>query len=285
MDWEYQLISDYMTIEKVLQTVAPECLGRTGPNQISDTEVLSIYFWGIKSGCRDLSATYRLTASYLKDWYPNLPCYQQYDKRLNRLTEILELIFGVLSLADRKNADVAVIDSMPIIVAGAKRSSRAKVAKNLCAKGFCSSKNMYYYGCKLHLVVNGDRNKAPYDMLLGDITPANDHDINFLKKNHLAINAKSIYGDKAYISESLKKEIKRKGSALVCPPKKPWKGELNLGQHLLSSLISGTRQAIETTFGWLEARTGISKANKARSEQGLLRHIFGSLVAVGLNCA
>ncbi|MCB9228818.1 MAG: hypothetical protein H6618_04330 [Deltaproteobacteria bacterium] len=69
---------------------------------------------------------------------------------------------------------------------------------------------------------------------------------------------------------------------MVFPHKNPGKGALNLEEHLL---ISGTRQAIETAFGWLEARTGISEANKARSEQGLLQHIFASLVAVGLDCA
>jgi hypothetical protein len=36
------------------------------------------------------------------------------------------------------------IDSFPVITAGAKRSSRAKAAREFANKGYCASKGIYY---------------------------------------------------------------------------------------------------------------------------------------------
>jgi hypothetical protein len=206
-------------------------------------------------------------------------------KRLNRLADILELVFAVISLSLNANDVSVAFDSMPIVVAGAARSNRAKVAKSLCSKGYCSSKKMWYYGIKLHLVVNADKNRAPYTIVLGDFTPASTHDIEFLKKNARLIKAERGFGDKAYLSAEMTKDMQSVGIELLCPPKKPRQAELSFAEHLIGALISGTRQAIETAFNWLNVHTGIGKASHIRSANGLRRHVFGALLAVSLHCA
>ena len=42
-------------------------------------------------------------------------------------------------------------DSIPIVVAGGRRSGRAKAVNELCNKGYCASKDMWYNGVKLHI--------------------------------------------------------------------------------------------------------------------------------------
>jgi len=285
MEWEFQLVGDYIAIESTLQRISPESLSRTPPGQISDTEVLTIYFWGLRTGHRSITTIHRYVRAHLREWFPALPGYQQYVKRINRLADLLESIFGVLCFADESDVDKAVIDSMPIVIASSSRSGRASVAPDLCSKGYCASKKMYYYGCKLHLVVSGDRNSAPYSMLAGDISPASEHDIGYLKRSHLLIKASSLYGDKAYLSNPLAREMFKTDLKLICPPKKPRGKAMSLGSQLIGALISGTRQTIETAFGWIQRKTGISKASNVRSSQGLRRHIFGALVGVALGCA
>ncbi|MCI5219795.1 MAG: hypothetical protein D3914_11570, partial [Candidatus Electrothrix sp. LOE2] len=43
------------------------------------------------------------------------------------------------------------IDSMPIMIAKAQRSGGAKVAREIAAKGYNSTKKTYYYGLKLQI--------------------------------------------------------------------------------------------------------------------------------------
>jgi hypothetical protein len=285
MDWQHQLVSDYMVIDQCLQSLPEDTVNFQGKNQFSDTEILAVYFWGMRNGHRTVKSIHIFADCYLKTWFPNLPGYQQFVKRLNQLADVLELVFAVVSLGLDANVVSAAFDSMPVVLAGARRSNRAKVAQDLCSKGYCASKKMWYYGVKLHLVINADKNRAPYTIVLGDFTAASTHDIEFLKKNFRLINAERGYGDKAYLSEEMSEKMRGVGIELLCPPKKPRQAELSYAQHFLGCIVSGTRQAIETAFNWLNAHTGLGKASHIRSSNGLRRHIFGALLAVSLDCA
>ncbi|NOU18590.1 MAG: transposase [Bacteroidales bacterium] len=46
---------------------------------------------------------------------------------------------------------------------------------------------------------------------------------------------------------------------------------------LFSTAVSRVRQPIESFFNWLEEKTGIQRASKVRSANGLLVHVFGRL--------
>jgi hypothetical protein len=43
-------------------------------------------------------------------------------------------------------------DSMPVIMARQSRRYHAKVAPELADSGYCPTKNVYYYGVKVHLI-------------------------------------------------------------------------------------------------------------------------------------
>ena len=47
----------------------------------------------------------------------------------------------------------------------------------------------------------------------------------------------------------------------------------------LSTAVSRVRQPIESLFHWLKEKTGIQRASKVRSYNGLLVHVFGRLAA------
>ena len=71
--------------------------------------------------------------------------------RLKRITELFPMLVACLIEAlDRLGSEVAIVltDSMPIITCSHKR--QAKVALDIVDKGYCSTKNLHYFGVKLH---------------------------------------------------------------------------------------------------------------------------------------
>lgn len=100
--------------------------------------------------------TYDYAADHFGEWFPVLPSYQSYNRRLNRLDAVFapfaEAALSQVDCAHAQQEAVRIAGSMPIMLAKEKRSSRAKVALELTNKGYCSSKGTFYYGVKLHAV-------------------------------------------------------------------------------------------------------------------------------------
>jgi hypothetical protein len=283
MDWELRLVADYMMVDSILQSYESLFgrwkLSNNAQQGISDSEILTIYCFGLRKGLRHAKAIHNFAYSFLRNWFPQLPSYSQFLSRMNSLGEVLRLACFLISKENelRLANDRAIIDSMPIVLASQARSGRAKTAKGLAKKGYCSSKKMYYYGVKLHLVVAG-KNQAPYSPTLIVVTPANKHDIEVLKDNIDGIDAEKIIGDKAYISKKLREWAQQLGKTILTPIKKPKNKELAESAKKRNKKISKVRQIVETAFGWIDQLTGIHDASKVRSDKGLLRHIYGALL-------
>ena len=115
------------------------------------------------------------------------------------------------------------------------------------------------------------------------LTAASEADINVLKEIASEIYETAIYADKAYIDELLSQMLAEQGSSLNTPVKKK-KGQktLFLFQEALSTLVSQVRQPIESSFNWIQEKTGIQIASQVRSTQGLLVHVFGKMAAAML---
>ena len=85
-------------------------------------------------------------------------------QRLNRLSDVfvaltektLEAVSDVGVVCSRR-----LVHSFPIILAHARRSARARVAPERADKGYCSSKNLYDYGVKLHVVAKSRTGGLP----------------------------------------------------------------------------------------------------------------------------
>ena len=52
--------------------------------------------------------------------------------------------------------------------------------------------------------------------------------------------------------------------------------------EIISTDFSRIRQPIESLINWIDEKTGIQTASKARSTQGLLVHVYGKLAAAML---
>jgi len=91
-----------------------------------------------------------------------------------------------------------IMDSMPIVVASSKRSGSAKAASGLCSKGYCSSKNMYYYGIKLHILGEKQYKALPSPRMM-EITSASTNDLTHAKSMLSQAWNIEIFADKIYL--------------------------------------------------------------------------------------
>ena len=76
---------------------------------------------------------------------------------------------------------ISIVDSMPIVTCKGK-NREGKVATEITSKGYCSTKNMYYYGMKLHMVGQRREGTLPFPEMIA-LTPASDNDLTYSKAN------------------------------------------------------------------------------------------------------
>lgn len=286
MEWSTRLVQIFVyCCDQYQQGLDAHCqrLSNNSHPNFTDEEVVTIYLFGIIQGRKTIKEIYRYTQDHLRDWFPTLPSYAGYVQRLNLLEDFFPALVEQI-LDEASNLAVLwktrLLDSMPIIMANAKRSSKAKVARHFANKGYCASKGFYYYGVKLHLLGLKRQGTLPVPDYVG-LTPASDHDLTALRIISPSLIDGELYADKAYIDELLTQALKAKQNLSLWTPIKKAKGqeELFLLDRLLSQSVNSIRQPIESLFNWIEQKTGIQLASKVRSYNGLMVHVFGRLAA------
>jgi hypothetical protein len=179
---------------------------------------------------------------------------------------------------------------MPVITSGSKNRT-GKVAPEITAKGFCSTKNLYYYGCKIHTLASVRDKTIPFPESM-IITPAEDNDLTVFKQAWGdKIFSKVILGDKIYSDKEYFNCNKRNTQDIeMLTPVKGIKGQTDeikqrdkAFNDLFSCAVSRVRQPIESFFNWLNEKTKIQRAMKVRSTAGLLIHLFGKLSIAFIN--
>lgn len=286
MDNSTLLVTLFCYVSEKLKTDITKHVARMSNNSqpaFTDEEIITVYIFGIIKYRTKMKCIYNYIKNHYSDWFPELPSYTAFNVRINRICNIFAPLCEKL-LADFKDEKIIkrimLMDAMPIVIANAKRSSQAKVAKEWANKGYCSSKKMYYYGAKLHVLGFKRQGTIPKpDFML--VTPANEHDLTVLKDIFSQLGDIDLYADKAYADETLEQVLKDIHNVnLFTPVKKEKKQKyLYYDDQLFSTEVSRVRQPIESFFNWLDEHTGIQKASKVRSLKGLITHIFGRLAS------
>ena len=175
---------------------------------------------------------------------------------------------------------VSIVDSMPVITCKEK-NREGKVATEITSKGYCSTKNMYYYGMKLHMVGQRRKRRIPFPEMIV-LTSASENDLTVFKNECVPyLYGKTILADKIYNDSSF---FGGSNPVKVLTPHKEIKNEPEIirqrekaGSDLFSQAVSKPRQPIESFFNWLNEKTEIQRAFKVRASKGLLVHTFGKL--------
>lgn len=286
MGWELRLITLYEFICKQYQErlwVYCQRFSLHADLTFTDEEVICIYLWGLMDKRREIKDIYEDVRRHLSSWYPKLPSYGGYVQRLNRVADVFVPLLEAMQEAfpDKEVLEeIRLMDAMPIRMAHAKRSGRARVAPELANKGYCASKGEYYYGVKLHVLGLRRPGTLPLPNYLG-LTQASDHDLTAFRQIASQIHGGQLYVDKAYADELLAQATQAEQDLTMLTPVKKAKGQayLDAADQLWSTAVSRVRQPIESLFNWIEEKTGIQRASKTRSSNGLLVHVFGRLAA------
>lgn len=285
-DWQLQLISLFCWIDDGFNKRGWSWFGERFSNNCSpaftDAEVLTCYLFARMRGLHQRKQAWRFTADFLTNFFPKLPGYAAFIDRLNRLSGVLEQALHELCFTTKKGPHVDyLVDSMPIILAKGPRCGSAKVADGLADKSYSASKQIWFYGLKLHVLTERHVGKMPSPIALS-LSPASEHDINTLKSWANQLNKGKVFADKAYTASELSKQLQEQGAHL-CTPIKKTKGKYQLpGKDVRNMEISQVRQPIEVFFAWLQEKTNIQNASKARSIKGLLTFVWSSLLVAML---
>lgn len=246
----------------------------------TDQEVITMYLFGIMQRRFTVKDSYAYISNHWLDWFPHLPSYQAYNKRLNDLYWQFEVLAKALmenlSYSDCY-PDVSLADSLPIVLS--KRPYQAKVALQIADKGYCATKNLYYHGLKLHFLGADCYQRLPQAQYIG-FSQASANDLTVLKPVLRQLQTCRVIGDKIYASQQFNEQLKPQQVEILTPVKlKKGQKYLEAADKLFSRYVSSVRQPVEAFFHWLNEKTAIQTASKVRSEKGLWVHCFGRLTA------
>ena len=144
----------------------------TGPEPgLSISEMMTIVILFHQSNFRTFKHFYTLVCHELKREFPKLVSYSRF---VHRMQCLIVPLFGYLLQRRGNLTGIAFVDSTSISVCHNKKISRNRVFQGLAKRGKTTSG--WFYGCKLHLVVN-DKG----EILSFLLTPGNVADVSALE--------------------------------------------------------------------------------------------------------
>jgi hypothetical protein len=200
---------------------------------------------------------------FLSADFPNLPSY-------NRFVELKsQLVFPLhcyLSTRLGRCSGISFVDSTSLEVCHSKRKHNHKVFKGIAQWGKTSVG--YFYGFKLHLVVNDEG-----ELLAYMISAGNTDDRQFLRGLKKVFG--KVFGDKGYISSALFNDLMKKGIQLITKIKSNMKNKF---MPLIDKILLRKRGIIETIIDQLKNISQIEHS-RHRSPINFVVNILAGLVA------
>lgn len=249
----------------------------------TDTELFTCAIFAELMGCKHKKAGYDYLRKHYLSWFPQLPVYEVYNRKLNHFHEAMAYIFKMLTIRYAASSEpIAQVDTAPITVCQAQHAAHSKVAQPLVSLGYCAAKKQYYIGVKLQIIAQYRKGLLPFPIDY-HLDTAAVHDLTIGKATipYAGLANIELYGDKAYRDQTFQLELFENNNIKLITPIKRQKGQkhLTLFQRAFNSIHSAIRQPIDTLFGWINERTNIENASRIRSIDGLFYHINIKMVA------
>lgn len=205
----------------------------------------------------------------------------QYNRRLHAAAPLAERLFCEVAEIWKTTGDerVFAVDSMPVPCCDNARIRRSKLyplaETNGAFRGYQSSKRRYFYGIKIHAVVN--EHGRPVEVHL---TPGSYNDTAELKNFSLDLPAGSVvYGDKAYTDYVTEDVLAEAGEVTLVADRK--KDSTRPRPAWQTYVLQVYRKAVETAFGEIEKR--LPKSIHAVTGPGFELKVFLFVLAYSLS--
>ncbi len=126
----------------------------------------------------------------------------------------------------QESRQVWLIDSFPVALAKQCRRFEACVAKALADSGYCSTKKLYYYGVRVHVIGRRQSGSLPIPGYIG-VTGASDHEGKIFDQIRPYLHNNELYGDKAYQRPDAEAVRQAQNLAVLISVKKTTKATLS----------------------------------------------------------
>jgi hypothetical protein len=217
------------------QRVASGLAQRNKPCRMSLSEILTIIVHFHQSHHRNFKHYYLdYVCTQLRPDFPGLVSYTRF---LELMSEVNVPMLALLTSLLARPAAANYVDSTKLVVCHNRRIRRNKVFRGLAARGMSSMG--WFYGFKLHLIVNEHGELVSFF-----ITPGNIPDNNIATVTKLAKRMHGkLFGDRGYISKDLFAALWSQGTQLITGIKKNMKNKL---LPLMDKIMLRGRGIIET---------------------------------------
>ena len=220
------IVKNYFKVLEVISSLNCGSFYKSGVDRKEKMSDLEIVALSLTAEFMSIDSENSLFKQITINEIPNLIERSQFNKRRRKLFLFSEEVRTKLSSRFLEFEDYFIVDSMPLEICKFSRHNRIKVCKDeyetAPSKGFCASQNNWFYGYKLHGVcsVSGIFHSL-------EITKAEVHDINFLKKIKQQMSDCVLLGDRGYLSESIQLDLFQTVNIQLETPKKLTRKTIN----------------------------------------------------------
>ena len=247
------------------QLLAQGTIQRVRAPRMCESEIMTLLILFHQSHYRTFKAFYtEHVQTHLRRDFPQLVSYNRFVELMPRVLLPL-MMYLKARLGDCTG--ISFIDSTPLAVCHNRRIARHRVFKGLAQRGRTSMG--WFYGFKLHLVVN-DRG----EIVAFHLTPGNIHDLQPVTRLSKDLYGK-LFGDRGYLSQALFGQLFADGVQLITSLRKNMKNRL---LPLYDKLLLRKRAIIETINDQLKNISQIEHT-RHRSVLNFMANLMAGLIA------
>ncbi len=207
LQWHIKQLSQICS--QFYRTYCPDSLKHRrniGLAKVSDESLLVLLLLQAELGITSHRHFYRICQLFFGG---NLPERSHFNRRTKQLIWLVQLIRQALSGAISPDT-IVIMDSFPLPLCQPIRNHRAKIVNDVADIGYNATKNLCFYGFKVHMLVT----------LLGVIlnyvvTPASVHDIKVVDELLEGCRQSVVLADLGYLSQELKDKLEQKRLSLM----------------------------------------------------------------------
>ncbi len=197
---------------------------RARKSRLKVSEIMTLCVYYHFSGYKTFKAYYENhVLIHLREEFHSLVSYSRFVELKGKVNLLLVLLAKLKSLS--VCTGISIIDSTPLRVCHIRRASSHKTFRGLSKKGYSSTG--WFYGLKLHLVINHLGEIVDFAITPGNVSDANKELIEKLSKLIQGL----LIGDKGYIG--LFRTLYQKGIFLIHKVRKNMKNFPMLTLHRL----------------------------------------------------
>lgn len=238
---------------------------RVRPTRLAMSEIMTIMIHFHQSHYRDFKAYY--TQHVTKHLRAEFPALVSYTRFVELMPMALIPLLAYFEQCKGRCTGISFVDATALRVCDNRRIGRHKVFLGLAARGKTSMG--YFYGFKLHLVVN-----ELGQLLAFCLTAGNVDDRKPVPKLAKSLFGK-LFGDKGYLSHPLVEQLLNQGVHLITAARKNMKHQLMV---LGDKLMLRKRSIIETINDQLKNVSQVEHS-RHRSTANFLVNLVSGLIA------